>query len=42
MLCRLPQARLLLNIGFADAATFLDRLGERGVPAEQIEVVAWA
>ena len=44
MLCRLPQARLLLKgVSFADAATralFLDRLGERGVPAERVEVMA--
>src|SRR5215475_9946062 len=45
LLSRLPQARLLLKgIPFADAATralFLDRLGERGVPAERVELMAW-
>src|SRR5262249_17355405 len=45
LLCRLPRARLLLKgISFADAATralFLDRLGERGVPAERVELMAW-
>jgi predicted O-linked N-acetylglucosamine transferase (SPINDLY family) len=45
LLCRLPQARLLLKgLAFADAATralFLDRLGERGVPAERVELMAW-
>ena len=45
LLSRLPQARLILKgISFADAATralFLDRLGERGVPAERVELLAW-
>ena len=45
LLSRLPQARLLLKgTPFADAATralFLARLGERGVAAERIELVAW-
>jgi predicted O-linked N-acetylglucosamine transferase (SPINDLY family) len=45
LLCRLPQARLLLKgLWFADAATralFLDRLGECGVPAERVELMAF-
>ena len=45
LLARLPQARLLLKgKPFADAATralFLARLGERGVAAERVELVAW-
>jgi predicted O-linked N-acetylglucosamine transferase (SPINDLY family) len=45
LLSRLPQARLLLKgKPFTDAATralFLARLGERGVPAERVELVAW-
>ena len=45
LLSRLPQARLLLKgRPFADAATrvlFLDRLGERGVSAERVELLAW-
>jgi FkbM family methyltransferase len=45
LLARLPQARLLLKgKQFADGATralFLARLGERGVAAERIELVAW-
>ena len=45
LLSRLPQARLLLKgKPFADAATralFLARLGERGVAAERVELVAW-
>jgi predicted O-linked N-acetylglucosamine transferase (SPINDLY family) len=45
LLSRLPQARLLLKgKPFADPATralFLARLGERGVPAERVELVAW-
>jgi protein O-GlcNAc transferase len=45
LLSRLPHARLILKgISFADAATralFLDRLGERGVPAERVELLAW-
>jgi predicted O-linked N-acetylglucosamine transferase (SPINDLY family) len=45
LLARLPQARLLLKgRPFADAATralFLSRLGERGVAAERVELVAW-
>ena len=45
LLARLPQARLLLKGNpFADAATralFLSRLGERGVAAERVELVAW-
>ena len=45
LLSRLPQARLLLKgAPFADAATralFLARLGERGVAAERVELVAW-
>jgi protein O-GlcNAc transferase len=45
LLSRLPQARLLLKANsFADAATralFLDRLGERGVAAERVELMAW-
>jgi predicted O-linked N-acetylglucosamine transferase (SPINDLY family) len=40
LLCRLPQARVLLNIWSAGSALFLDRLGERGVPAERIELMA--
>ena len=45
LLARLPQARLLLKgRPFADAATralCLSRLGERGVAAERVELVAW-
>jgi protein O-GlcNAc transferase len=45
LLARLPQARLLLKgRQFADGATralFLARLGERGVTAERVELVAW-
>ena len=45
LLSRLPQARLLLKgTPFGDAATrglFLDRFGERGVPAERVELMAW-
>ena len=45
LLSRLPQARLLLKgEPFADAPTralFLARLGERGVAAERVELVAW-
>ncbi|HXW26910.1 MAG TPA: tetratricopeptide repeat protein [Xanthobacteraceae bacterium] len=45
LLARLPQARLLLKgRQFADAAaraTFLARLGERGVAGERVELVAW-
>jgi len=45
LLSRVPQARLLLKgMPFADAATrvlFLDRLGERGVRAERVELMAW-
>jgi predicted O-linked N-acetylglucosamine transferase (SPINDLY family) len=45
LLDRLPQARLLLKgLPFTDAATralFLSRLGERGVTAERVELVAW-
>jgi protein O-GlcNAc transferase len=45
LLARLPEARLLLKgRPFADAATralFLPRLGERGVPPERLELVAW-
>jgi protein O-GlcNAc transferase len=45
LLARLPQARLLLKgKPFADAATralFLARLGERGVAAERVELMAW-
>ena len=45
LLSRLPQARLLLKgKPFADATTralFLARLGERGVAAERVELVAW-
>jgi protein O-GlcNAc transferase len=45
LLARLPKARLLLKgKQFADAATrasFLARLGERGVPAERVELMAW-
>jgi predicted O-linked N-acetylglucosamine transferase (SPINDLY family) len=45
LLSRSPQARLILKgIWFADAATralFLARLGERGVPAERVELLAW-
>jgi protein O-GlcNAc transferase len=44
LLCRLPRARLLLKeLSFADAATralVLDRLGERGVPAERVDLMA--
>ena len=44
LLAQLPQARLLLKgRSFADAATralFLARLGERGVAAERVELVA--
>ena len=44
LLARLPQARLLLKgKPFADAtrALFLAHLGERGVAAERVELVAW-
>jgi protein O-GlcNAc transferase len=45
LLLRLPQTRLLLKGKlFADAATrtlFLARLGERGVAAGRVELVAW-
>jgi predicted O-linked N-acetylglucosamine transferase (SPINDLY family) len=45
LLCRLPRARLLLKgKQFADATTralFLARLGERGVAAERVELLAW-
>jgi protein O-GlcNAc transferase len=45
LLSRLPHARLLLKgEPFADEATralFLARLGERGVAAERVELVAW-
>ena len=45
LLCRLPQARLLLKgKPFADAGTralFLARLGKRGVAAERVELMAW-
>jgi protein O-GlcNAc transferase len=45
LLGRLPQARLLLKgKQFADGATralFLARLGERGVVAERVELLAW-
>jgi len=45
LLHRLPQARLLLKgLPFTDAATralFLSRLGERGVTAARVELVAW-
>jgi protein O-GlcNAc transferase len=45
LLSRLPQTRLLLKgKPFADAATralFLASLGERGVAAERVELVAW-
>ena len=45
LLSRLPQSRLLLKgKPFADAGTrasFLTRLGERGVAAERVELVAW-
>jgi protein O-GlcNAc transferase len=45
LLSRLPQARLLLKgKPFADAATralFLARLGERGLAADRVELVAW-
>src|SRR5215831_8255466 len=45
LLCRLPQARLILKgKWFADAATralFLARLGERGVAADRVELVTW-
>jgi protein O-GlcNAc transferase len=45
VLTRLPTARLLLKgKPFADAAThalFLDRLAERGVAADRVELVGW-
>ena len=45
LLARLPTARLLLKgKPFAEAATraiYLDRLAERGVAADRIELVAW-
>ena len=45
LLSRLPQARLLLKgKPFAEAATrtlFVDRLCERGVTADRVELVAW-
>ena len=44
LLCRLPQAGLLLSTWFSGATTsafFLDRLGERGVSAEQVEIMPW-
>ena len=45
LLSRLPQARLLLKgKPFADATTralLLARLGERGVAAERVELIAW-
>jgi protein O-GlcNAc transferase len=45
LLSRLPQARLLLKgKPFADATTralLLARLGERGVAAERVELMAW-
>ena len=45
LLARLPQTRLLLKgKPFVDAATralFMSRLGERGVAAERVELVAW-
>jgi protein O-GlcNAc transferase len=45
LLTRLPTARLLLKgKPFAEAATraiYLDRLAERGVAADRIELVAW-
>jgi protein O-GlcNAc transferase len=45
VLARLPQVRLLLKgKPFADAATralYLDRLAERGVAPERVELVAW-
>ena len=45
LLNRLPQSRLLLKARpFTDAGTrayFLSRLGERGVAAERVELVAW-
>jgi protein O-GlcNAc transferase len=45
VLARLPEARLLLKgKPFADAATralYLDRLAERGVSPERVELAAW-
>ncbi len=45
LLARLPEAHLLLKaVQFGDATTralFLARLGERGVAAERVELVAW-
>jgi protein O-GlcNAc transferase len=45
VLARVPQARLLLKgKPFADIATravFLDRLAERGVAADRVELVGW-
>jgi protein O-GlcNAc transferase len=45
LLARLPDARLLLKgKPFADEATctsFLARLGERGVAAERVQLIAW-
>jgi protein O-GlcNAc transferase len=45
LLSRLPQSRLLLKgKPFADAATralFLARLGDRGVAAQRVELIAW-
>jgi protein O-GlcNAc transferase len=45
VLSRLPQARLVLKgMSFADAATralFFARLGDRGVSAERVEIMAW-
>jgi predicted O-linked N-acetylglucosamine transferase (SPINDLY family) len=45
LLVRLPEARLLLKgRQFGDAATralFLARLGERGVAADRVELLAW-
>jgi len=45
LLSRLPQARLILKgISFADAdtrASFLARLGDRGVAADRIELATW-